>query len=68
MVLITASLDSDPYALDVVRSCWKPFKQGFIERYEVSRSFVHHTMAIETEALRRGKYDASEVTALFSRL
>lgn len=53
--------------LDALPSSWELFKQGFVVRDEATRSLRHLMIAIETEALRRGKYDTNEITALFTR-
>ena len=54
--------------LDSLQISWEAFRQAFTAREYSAKSFVHLTEAIETEALRRGKFDTNEVTALFSNL
>ena len=54
--------------LEALPKTWEPFRQAFTAREDSAKAVTNLIEAIENEALRRGKYDTQEVTALFSRL
>lgn len=54
--------------LDSLPTNWEPFRGGWSARKPVDKTLALLKVAIESEALRRGKVDAAEITALFSRM
>lgn len=61
MLKVTLLLGSLP-------ASWESIKQSFIARDESAQTLVALCLSIEAQAIRDGKFDTSDITALFSKM